>query len=67
MASRLLDSVDLVPAMDCAEAGAADLEGVELVVAQRILVVQTQPKPEIDLMGQAYPIAAVRHNYYLAG
>ena len=60
--------------MDCAEAGAADLEGVELVVvdtelavAQRILVVQTQPKPEIDLMGQAYPIAAVRHNYYLAG
>lgn len=39
----------------------------ELVVAQRILVAQTDPKLEIDLMDQAYPAEAVPHNYYLAG
>ena len=37
------------------------------VVAQRILVAQTDPKLEIDLMDQAYPAEAVPHNYYLAG
>ena len=37
------------------------------VVAQRILVAQTDPKLEIDLMDQSYPAEAVPHNYYLAG
>ena len=56
--------VDTVPVVVDTAPVAAD---TELVVAQRILVAQTDPKLEIDLMDQAYPAEAVPHNYYLAG
>ena len=59
--SVVVDTVSVV--VDTAPV-AAD---TELVVAQRILVAQTDPKLEIDLMDQAYPAEAVPHNYYLAG
>ena len=56
--------VDTVPVVVDTAPVAADTAPV---VAQRILVAQTDPKLEIDLMDQAYPAEAVPHNYYLAG